>query len=667
MRIEIPSALNTAFLAGAMLFLPGPADAALPEGWTLNEYRTYLPLCRAETLTNAEGSVSIRLTDARGVSGARAVREEMCKVESGDVAALVFEARGKGGLYAGFFTFDERGVWNPSQKTMHFATTALDKEWRRYRIHRPVVDGKKPVARLKPVIGCAKGAEIEFRNVSAFKVAQASAINGAGKDLLPPPADRFDAAAEGWPLVFEDEFDAPAGTLLDTNKWEIATWRGNAHMARHNGRGQLELACDFKPGTNTLVSTSAWTRKGWTYGCFEARLKFTRNNGWWSSFWMYGWSNNNPFEDGAEIDIYEDASTRMKPASPVRLFSTLHMYHQPYDGGILKSFSHDSSTPESEDGFHTVACRWTPLEISIYLDGKRTGTFDAFEHGAVSAPLHALLSGCIMRSWGHRDTKGFKFPECLVVDYVRVYACPDASAPKVEWAVRNPRLVRRGGEKLTFEANVRGKNPIRAAYLFDSGYPVAAAYRPPWRFEIPFDEDYYGTTGYMASGSQCVSPDINGLMHSFRVFAVDGSGNVGVTPDSERVLPRSYVDAYPRVGGVQHIPGKVALSDGSDGCRPRMRTGTGVTCEVEVAEDGEYEAVLRYASIHDDLHHVLILVDGVQVADVRCTPSPNDRYDKRESKPVRMKLSAGRHEVTFTAIGFIHAGPMTFVRADGKR
>ena len=642
------------------------ALAALPGGWTLNTYRHYQPLATATAATNAEGVVSIALTNVQGVSGTRVVRERAVAVQAGDVVALAFEARGKGGLVAEFFSYDAKGGWNPPLESAKGGSARLKDEWRQYRIHYRVTDGKRPVRQVKPVLGCAKGGEVEFRNVSAFRVEVPSAVDAAAKRLLAAPEERFDAATAGWKLVFEDAFDAPAGAPLDSNRWEIASWRRNGHMARHDGKGHLALACDFAPGTNLLVSTSAWTRQGWLYGCFEARLKFTRNNGWWSSFWLYGWSNNNPFEDGAEIDVYEDAHTRMKPPSPVHLFSTLHMYHQPFDGGTLKSFSHSSTTPESADGFHTVACRWTPLEISIYVDGRRTGTFNAFEHGAVAAPLHALLSGCIMKSWGNRDTAGFTFPEHLVVDYVRVYEWPrDAAAPKVEWAAHDDRIVRHPGETLAFEAAIApgtGGDPVVAAYLFDSGYLVAAAEHAPWRFELPFTAERYGATAYMGTGSQYEPPNWTNTLHAFRVFAVDAKGRVGVTPVSERRLLKPYVDTFPGPGGVQRIPGKVAFAGKPDGARGSMRTGTGVACDVEIAEAGEYEAVLRYASIHDDQHHILMLLDGRQVADVRCTPSPQNRYVYRDSPPLRVRLPRGRHRLTFVSIGFMHAGPMTFTR-----
>ena len=115
-------------------------------------------------------------------------------------------------------------------------------------------------------------------------------------------------------------------------------------------------------------------------------------------------------------------------------------------GKALQSWQYRSRLPGTLDDWYVIGCKWTPFEISYYVNGRlmksaanhspySTVTFDAKNHAALNCPLHIIFSGCIMRGWGRRDTTGFKFPEYFKIDHVRYWEYPkdDPSLPKVAW------------------------------------------------------------------------------------------------------------------------------------------------------------------------------------------------------------------------------------------
>ena len=643
------------YLALFVLLTPAASFAAdgLPSGWTFHGYDNYQPQAHAET-TVGGGIPAIRLSDARGVSGTLVIADERTRCTSGDLVVLTLEAKGKGRMNAGVHCFDEKGAWNPPTNGVSGGSAELGSAWKEHRFHLAPGDGRRPLAQIRTVVGCTKGSEIEFRNVRVRTVA---------RQPLPRivPTETFDAAKAGWKLVFADEFDAPAGAPFDPEKWEVAVWRKHGECVEHDGKGNLKVKCELDPETGKLYSTSLWTKPGWVYGCYEARLRFTHREGWWSSFWMYGWNNRNPFEDGSEIDIYEDAGTRRPGGDdPVALDHTLHMYNQ----GRLKSASFKSKAEGGVDRFHTIACKWTPFEISVYVDGRRTATFDAFRNGAVKAPLHALLTGCIMKK-GVKDVEAAKqmFPESMIVDYVRIYAYPGDGAPQVRWHGGGRQFVRKEGETMPFDFRVKADRPIRAAYLFDSGYCVATCTEAPWRFELPFSRAHYETTAYAVPGVQCAAPDWVNTLHSFNIFVEDADGRIGVTEFPRRHMVEDGVRNLPGPKDVQRIPGSVKLSDAANGEAKGLRTGEPVAVEAEVESDGRYSASLRYGAIHDDAHRLQVVVDGKLLGEFRCVPDPaGDSAARQDTAKIEFNLTGGRHRILFVPIGSIVGGPVSVTR-----
>ena len=503
------------------------------------------------------------------------------------------------------------------------------------------------------------------------------------------PEREFDPRAKGWKLVFEDGFDGPSGENFDTNKWFISYWdsstkrfsRKNNALTRLDGNGHLSITADFAPGaTNLICGPALQSVPTWCYGYFEARVRFTKNNGWWSAFWLYGSSNAYAAEDGSEIDIFEDYNThehrRKGEKAPLALDHNLHASY----GSIrdLKSYNRNSRPNGSVDDFHTIGCKWTPFEIAYYLDGKLLENsvtdanpafvvFDAFHENAVRAPLHVKFSAHIMRSWGNRDLSGCVFPESFLVDWVKVWEYPREDLPCVRWKKTDDRLLRDPGEHIILDVEVEGKDSISEVFLFDNGAFIASRKAPPWRFCVPFTRDFFeDETCYLKPGRQRVKPKWDQILHVFTVYARDEKGRVGTVGDSRWALNAAVEKNAPGVREVQKIPGRVRFGAAASRYIPWFETGKIRSCETEVGVAGKYRLTLSYRSGCDYPNKVVVFVDGASAARIEAPCAPNHDWEADlRSKPVVVCLPAGRHRISLLSIGSICLGDLA-VELEGK-
>ena len=385
----------------------------------------------------------------------------------------------------------------------------------------------------------------------------------------------FDPVKEKWPLVFSDEF---SGNKVDESKWIL---RRNPHHAIVKN-GMLHIKADYGTGKNKdkLISSALWSKKNFQYGYFEARLRFTQQPGWWAAFWLYSMANANPFMDGFEIDIFEDYYNRpaKRGNSPQGVLDhNLHINCGP----TLKSWNYNSKLTGSLNDFYVLGCKWTPFEISYYLDGKLIAssaahspydsvTYDAFSHSAGIAPLQVVLSGCIMDkswhgSWGS-PAQG-RFPEYYLVDYVRVYAYPQQDLPAISWKGKKPDMWQKKGSILKFQADVKvspgSKAPVKAVYLFDNGYMIAYKEKAPYTFEIPFTEAFYKTTRYTLPGRSGKKVPFDTYPHAYTLFVQDVNGKVAHT-EPYYVIPFQRV-GKPCRGKPIPVPGVIRQGDYDEG------------------------------------------------------------------------------------------------------
>ena len=521
------------------------------------------------------------------------------------------------------------------------------------------------------------------------------------------PQPEFDPAKAGWPLVFSDEFD---GSEVDRSKWELPYGKTMDYAKVENGI--LRIAADYSPdNTNKLVSTDFRSIPRFLYGYFESRLKFTTFKGWWASFWLCSCATANSFLDGCEIDIFEDYYMR-NPAHNV-LDHNLHIR----GSGPIKSWNYNSTLPGTYRDWYTIGCKWTPFEITYYMNGKaikssarhspyETVTFDAFRHGTSIKPLSAIVSGVVPSSGSRRDNDPSEvFPEYYDVDYVRVYGYP-GSAPGAAPEVSLSRTD--GGRAMTMPMGSRvalkaapcpaakTDAKIKAVHLFDSGYYICTKTEPPYEFTVALTDEYFRRTAWYKPGRSGARPDLDGSLHAFSAFAEDESGAVGHSPVVTLMISPGG-DSRPFCGEAARLPGVVkvgrydeggqgvAYFDSTKGNKTSKdwRHGEGVDCTensvgavtsgewikytVDIAKAGRYRVKFPYGTPANCDHWVDLLLDDEKIGRL----GPLERrmghdWSADKVSETEVELPAGRHVLTLHLFGQFNFGNIEVVFAKSK-
>ena len=231
-------------------------------------------------------------------------------------------------------------------------------------------------------------------------------------------------AGRGYELVFEENFDGPAGAPADPKKWR--DWTPGARKdgwnvpecARLDGKGHLAIVA--RRGEGGRVETGGvWTRDKavFTHGYFECRCLQHTQPGFWSAFWITSDSIGKPLgkpdEAGVEIDVMEYLPT----THPDTVLHTLHW--DGYAKGIHRVAAKKKQVPGLGQGWHTYAVKWDDSGYTFYTDGKETGRIA----GPVSNRHEYLLLTCEVGTWAG-DIANAKLPDTFLVDSVRVWQTP---------------------------------------------------------------------------------------------------------------------------------------------------------------------------------------------------------------------------------------------------
>ncbi|SFB62925.1 Beta-glucanase, GH16 family [Amycolatopsis marina] len=254
------------------------------------------------------------------------------------------------------------------------------------------------------------------------------------------PANATASDAQPAAVVFEDNFDGPAGSPVDGAKWQLETgdnvnnrerqyYTNSTRNAALDGQGNLVItARKENPGnfncwygrceyTSARLNTAG--RFSHTYGHYEARIKVSRGQGMWPAFWMLG---NNfgdvGWPDSGEIDIMENVGFE-----PATIHGTLH--GPGYSGG--EGIGAGYTLPDGQhfaDAFHTFAVDWSPNRITWSVDGTvyqtRTPADLDGDRWVFDHPFFLILNLAVGGQWPGDPDGSTVFPNQLVIDYVRV-------------------------------------------------------------------------------------------------------------------------------------------------------------------------------------------------------------------------------------------------------
>ena len=508
----------------------------------------------------------------------------------------------------------------------------------------------------------------------------------------------FDPKKAGWKLVFEDEFE---GTEVDANKWYRPVFASKEpKLIKPDGEGHLVFHME-KDETGKLPNGYLYSVPEYAFGYFEARVKFTTKPGWWAASWIYGGSNQNPFLDGMEIDTVEDFYTRLKDGHRLknRMAHTIHLH----TGCHTSSRQFHTKVEGPVDDWHTIACKWDPLSMAFYLDGRLTASFTAFNAGTCIRPLHAVLSTERRRqdmdTWMGGDAIPGAEEGTYVVDWVRIYRdeVVAAEAPKVIWApgtdVKRVFSATGSVEQLNAVAKSRfADDPIDQVYLFDNGYMLAHAAGRLGKFKVPLTAEYFDSTTYgvFLCGHSKKKPVFDAYPHVFVAFARTKSGRVGHSAPIYRIPAGEKPSSSPYGDAPAAIPGTIEawkFDCGGQGCAyyrtpskrssknapkknagPRpdelltcskwpvgktvvttvggMSAGDWINYAVDVAKGGTYLATFHYGSAIRSANEAVLLVDGRFAASFAIPAGTDTKSIPNLTSEAEVALEKGRHVVT---------------------
>lgn len=244
-------------------------------------------------------------------------------------------------------------------------------------------------------------------------------------------------------LVWSDEFNGPKGSAVDGSKWvfdkggdgwgnrELEFYTGNKHNASMSGKGHLVITalkespsskkqCWYGPCRYSSARIKTKGKFEQAYGRFEARIKVPYGQGVWPAFWMLG---NDIKTAGwpacGEIDIMEIIGRE-----PSTLYGTLH--GPGYSGAESIGDRYNLPGSAFSDSFHVFAVEWEPQSIRWYVDGTlfQTRTPADLPEGAewvYDHPFFLLLNLAVGGNWPGSPDDTTRFPQKMLVDYVRVY------------------------------------------------------------------------------------------------------------------------------------------------------------------------------------------------------------------------------------------------------
>lgn len=196
------------------------------------------------------------------------------------------------------------------------------------------------------------------------------------------PIGAEEGEGEHWEMVFNDEFNAPDGTLADPQKWITpqrfgATWCrfiSSSPLVTHIEGNALRCRAmrNPAPGEDPVEmitgGVESRNRFSFTYGRVVVRLKTNMHRGNFPAAWMMPQTPKGGWPECGEIDIFESINSEGKAYHTIhsKWANTLHHGNWPNKGG---------SELLNVDQWHIYSLEWTPQVLRWYVDGREVFSY----------------------------------------------------------------------------------------------------------------------------------------------------------------------------------------------------------------------------------------------------------------------------------------------------
>jgi beta-glucanase (GH16 family) len=252
------------------------------------------------------------------------------------------------------------------------------------------------------------------------------------------------AAADGWTLVFEDQFQQAS---LDTSAWFTRYIYNNGTLDHFNDEKQrfredgnhvlaggiLNLVAKEVNSAGLYPSGMIRSRKTFRYGYFEARIKLPPGRGMFPAFWLNSdYDENGKTDWPPEIDIMEFAPNGVTEFTNM-VHSNVALSNPNTQGGgwlyrdsnFNQQYKFYRAPTDMTADWHVYGLLWdTDDTATVYLDGRKLWQRVyrwVYKDGRQAGPAHILVNLAIGGAWaGAGGIDNSAFPASLQVDYVRV-------------------------------------------------------------------------------------------------------------------------------------------------------------------------------------------------------------------------------------------------------
>lgn len=235
-----------------------------------------------------------------------------------------------------------------------------------------------------------------------------------------------------WQLVWQDEFEGPAGQLPDAIRWgyDIGTDWGNAQLEYDtnrptnvslDGAGHLAITARKEAYQGQRYTSARINTRGLfepTYGRFEARMRLPWGQGLWPAFWLLGANIETVgWPACGEIDIME-----YRGQQPSTVHGSLH--GPGYSAGQAITRRFDLLRDRFDTDFHIFAVEWGSDYINFYVDDtfyQKVVPSDLKGTWVFNHPFYIILNLAVGGNYVGGPSDATPFPQTMLVDYVRVY------------------------------------------------------------------------------------------------------------------------------------------------------------------------------------------------------------------------------------------------------
>lgn len=236
-------------------------------------------------------------------------------------------------------------------------------------------------------------------------------------------------------LVWQDEFEGPAGQSPDSANWnyDIGTGQngwGNQELQYYtnrsenislDGNGNLVITArresfGGQPFTSARIKTQGLFEQ--TYGRFEARIKMPWGPGIWPAFWLLG-SNIETvgWPQCGEIDIME-----YRGQQPNLINGTVHGPGYSAGNSVTKTYGFQNDRFDVD--FHVFAVEWGKDYLRFYVDDvlyQEITPGDLSGPWVFNNPFFIIMNVAVGGNYVGFPTSETPFPQSMIIDYVRVY------------------------------------------------------------------------------------------------------------------------------------------------------------------------------------------------------------------------------------------------------